>query len=115
MTHTVDAYNAALRSGNRSSLDIMRSDGAVPAAPLEVLPLMAIPLVVGITNTMGGISIDGRMRVKRPDGGIINGLYAVGGTTGGLEGGGNIGYVGGLIKAAVTGLLAGEDASRQKG
>ena len=29
---------------------------------------------------------------------------------GGLEGGGTIGYVGGLIKAAVTGLIAGESA-----
>jgi len=110
LTRTVETYNAALCGDNRASIDIPRSDGAVPATPLAVRPLMAIPLVVGITNTMGGIAIEGRMRVKRADGAIIPGLLAAGGTTGGLEGGGNVGYVGGLIKAAVTGLLAGENA-----
>jgi fumarate reductase flavoprotein subunit len=66
---------------------------------------------VGITNTMGGIAIDDTMRVKRPDGSTIDGLYAVGGSTGGLEGGGTVGYVGGLIKAALTGLIAGESVT----
>ena len=41
------------------------------------------------------------------------GLYAAGGCTGGLEGGGALGYVGGLIKACVFGLRAGEDAARR--
>jgi fumarate reductase flavoprotein subunit len=62
---------------------------------------------------MGGISIDGHGRVKRPDGSVIAGLYAAGGTTGGLEGGGALGYVGGLIKACVFGLRVAEPAAGQ--
>jgi fumarate reductase flavoprotein subunit len=42
--------------------------------------------------------------VKRPDSSAIAGLYAADGTTGGLEGGGALGYVGGLIKSCVFGL-----------
>lgn len=108
LTETIEAYNACLQDGSRTALGIPRTDHAIPAAPLDTTRLMAIPLAVGITNTMGGIAIDGRMQVKRPDGTVIAGLYAAGGTTGGLEGGGALGYVGGLIKAAVTGLIAGE-------
>lgn len=109
LTETIESYNRALADGSRVAQGIPRSDHAVPAAPLDTSALMAIPLAVGITNTMGGIAIDGRMRVRRSGGGLIPGLYAAGGTTGGLEGGGTIGYVGGLIKAAVTGLIAGEN------
>lgn len=43
----------------------------------------------------------------------IDGLYAAGGCTGGLEGGGALGYVGGLIKACVFRLRAAEDAARR--
>jgi fumarate reductase flavoprotein subunit len=42
------------------------------------------------------------------DGRTFDGLYAVGGASGGLEGGARVGYVGGLAKAATTGMLAGE-------
>jgi hypothetical protein len=43
--------------------------------------------------------------VKRPDSSTIAGLYAAGGTAGGLEGGrGALGYAGGLIKSCVFGL-----------
>jgi fumarate reductase flavoprotein subunit len=62
---------------------------------------------------MGGIAIDGNGRVRRPDASTIEGLYAAGGCTGGLEGGGALGYVGGLIKACVFGLRAAEDAARR--
>ena len=110
LRETIDGYNSALADGSRVADGVPRSDHAVPAAPLDTSALMAIPLSVGITNTMGGIAIDGETRVKRPDGSVIPGLFAAGGATGGLEGGGTIGYVGGLIKAAVTGLLAGQNA-----
>ena len=65
-------------------------------------------------NTMDGIAIDGHGRVKQRDGMPIDGLYAAGGTTGGLEGGGALGYVGGLIKACVFGLRVAEDAARRQ-
>lgn len=64
---------------------------------METPPLFAIPICAGVTNTMGGIAIDGHGRIRRPDGTTIDGLYTARGTTGGHEGGGVLGYIGGLI------------------
>jgi fumarate reductase flavoprotein subunit len=61
---------------------------------------------------MGGICISADARVVRGGGDSISGLYAVGATTGGLEGGSGAGYVGGLIKAATFGIRAAEDIAR---
>ena len=60
---------------------------------------------------MGGIAIDGHGRVRRDDGTLIDGLYAAGRTTGGLEGGAQVGSVGQLIKALVLGLRAAESVA----
>ncbi|WP_374063825.1 FAD-binding protein [Cupriavidus sp. DF5525] len=75
---------------------------------MEKRPFYAFPAVAGITYTMGGIAIDADARVLKPDGDVFPGLYAVGCATGGLEGGPNKGYVGGLVKSSVTGLRAAE-------
>jgi fumarate reductase flavoprotein subunit len=45
------------------------------------------------------------------DGHVIQGLYAAGSVTGGVEGGPSVGYIGGLIKALVFGMLAAEHAA----
>jgi fumarate reductase flavoprotein subunit len=105
LTETVETYNRAVSEDQGETLTIPRTGSP---APLDANALMAVAMAVGITNTMGGIVTDAQMRVQRRGGGHIGALYAAGGTTGGLEGGGTIGYVGGLIKALVTGLLAGE-------
>jgi fumarate reductase flavoprotein subunit len=110
---TVAAYNKALRAGTAAELSPPRSSKSGTPRPVETAPFFAIPICAGITNTMGGIAIDGHARVRRIDGTVIDGLYAAGGCTGGLEGGGSLGYVGGLIKACVFGLRAAEDAARQ--
>jgi fumarate reductase flavoprotein subunit len=110
---TVDAYNDAVRGGRGAEMSPPRSAKSGVPRPIEVPPFYAIPICAGITNTFGGIAIDGHGRVCRPDGSVIDGLYAAGGCTGGLEGGGALGYVGGLIKACVFGLRAGEDAARR--
>lgn len=115
LEETVAAYNEAVRNGHPAALTPRRSNKGAPPAPIATPPFIAIPICPGITNTMGGIAIDGRGRVRRPDGSLITGLYAAGGCTGGLEGGGALGYVGGLIKACVLGLRAGEDAARRIG
>lgn len=78
---------------------------------LHQAPFYAVPLVAGVTFTLGGLRADGRGRVLRGDGLAIPGLYAAGGTMGGLHGGPRAGYVGGLLEAAVFGLLAAEDAA----
>ncbi|HEU0219001.1 MAG TPA: FAD-dependent oxidoreductase [Stellaceae bacterium] len=114
LVQTVAAYNIALRDDTFAALSPPRSTRGGQPKPIETPPFFAIPICTGITNTMGGIAIDGHGRVKRPDGSVIAGLYAAGGATGGLEGGGALGYVGGLIKACVFGLRAAEDAARQR-
>jgi fumarate reductase flavoprotein subunit len=113
LTDTVTAYNKAVRSGGLAALSPPRTSKGAPPGPIAMPRFIAIPICPGITNTMGGIAIDGSGRVRRPDGSTIDGLYAAGGCTGGLEGGGALGYVGGLIKACVFGLRAGEDATRR--
>jgi fumarate reductase flavoprotein subunit len=118
---TVAAYNGAVRRGHGAQLSPPRSSKSGTPQPIETAPFFAIPICPGITNTMGGIAIDGHGRVRRavgaprgvPGGSVIDGLYAAGGCTGGLEGGGALGYVGGLIKACVFGLRAAEDAARR--
>jgi fumarate reductase flavoprotein subunit len=108
---TVAEYNDAVRFNRLSTLLPQRSTRSGAPRRIETPPFFAIPICAGITNTMGGIAIDGHGRVKRADGSAIAGLYAAGGTTGGLEGGGALGYVGGLIKACVFGLRTAEHAA----
>jgi fumarate reductase flavoprotein subunit len=74
---------------------------------------MAIRLCAGITYTMGGIAIDAEARALSIDGTPIAGLYAAGSTTGGLDGGPDAVYLGGLARAATFGLRAGEAAAAQ--
>jgi fumarate reductase flavoprotein subunit len=75
-------------------------------------PFHALPLVAGVTFTLGGLRVDGSARVLDSGGVPIGGLYAAGGTMGGLHGGPRVGYAGGLLEAAVFGLLAGSDANQ---
>jgi fumarate reductase flavoprotein subunit len=104
---TLDHYNAAVLAGAPNTLTPPRSAGARGVAALAG-PLLAAPVVAGVTSTMGGIAIDEWGQAMHADGEPFGGLFAVGGSSGGLEGGESVGYVGGLAKAAVTGLRAGE-------
>lgn len=99
-------YNAALDAGTLQRLSPPRSDKVKPW-PVRTPPFYAVPLCVAITNTMGGIVVDGDGRVLDTNDKPIPGLYAAGSTVGGLDGGPHAGYIGGLIKA-VIGLRAAE-------
>lgn len=112
LERTVQDYNAAYHAGALSKLTPPRSSLTAPAFPIEQPPFYAVPLCAGITHTMGGVAIDGDGRVLRPDGDTIPGLYAAGRVAGGLEGGETIGYVGGLMTAAVFGLRAAEHIAK---
>ena len=107
------AYNAALSSSDAAEV-VSVSNGperyAKKYKPLPIIkaPFYAVPMVSGITYTMGGIAINDKSQALRADNSIIDGLYAVGASTGGLEGGPKIGYVGGLAKGGITGLAAAE-------
>lgn len=111
LARTLAQYNAACRSGALLSLAPPRSSDHHQPMPIATAPFLAIPLCAGITFTMGGIKIDADARVLREDGRAIAGLYAAGSTTGGVDGGPSIGYVGGLARAAVFGLRAAEHAA----
>ena len=111
LEHTVAAYNDAVRSGRAVELSPARKGKKFAPACLATPPYYGIPLCAGITYTMGGIVIDAHARALRPDQTPIPGLYAAGSTTGGLDGGQTCGYVGGLIKAIVFGLLGAEHAA----
>jgi fumarate reductase flavoprotein subunit len=108
LIEAVDAHNQALRTGGLGGLKPSRSEKPYPVMPIGTAPFFAIPVVAGITYTMGGMAIDEWSRASTPDGSPFEGLYAAGGASGGLEGGEAVGYVGGLAKALTTGLRAAE-------
>jgi len=105
---SVALHNQAVRDGTTAHLQPPRSADRLRPLPIERAPYIAVPVVAGVTYTMGGIRIDDHARVLDTSGEPIAGLYAAGCCTGGLEGGASRGYVGGLIKSSITGLRAGE-------
>jgi fumarate reductase flavoprotein subunit len=112
LARTVSHYNAAIAEGTVLQLHPPRGAGSHRALPIMQPPFYAGRLCAGITYTMGGIAIDGYGRALRPDGSKIEGLYAAGTATGGLEGGPNGGYVGGLAKSGVTAMRAAESIAQ---
>ncbi|HKT16947.1 MAG TPA: FAD-dependent oxidoreductase [Stellaceae bacterium] len=117
VTATVGRYNDAVEAGTLDRLDPPRSadTGHIwgsKALPIRRPPFYAVPLCAGITYTMGGVAVDAAARVQHRDGRAIDGLYAAGGTIGGLEGGPIVGYSGGLAKALTFGKIAGESIAR---
>jgi len=109
---TVDDYNRALAAGTAGNLAPPRSAHPIVPWPIARPPYFAVPLCAGMTYTFGGIFTDGDGRVMSRRGAPIEGLYAAGATTGGLEGGTGGGYVGGLIKGISFGMLAAEHIAR---
>jgi fumarate reductase flavoprotein subunit len=106
LTETVGHYNAALDAGTLKNLSPPRSDQTKPW-PIRTPPFYAMPICTAITNTMGGLVVNGHGQVLNQSDRPIPGLFAAGSTIGGLNGGPHAGYVGGLINATV-GLLAAE-------
>jgi fumarate reductase flavoprotein subunit len=117
VSETVARYNDAVATQNLRALDPPRSDDighpwGSKAMPITTPPFYAVPLCAGITYTMGGVAVDAEARVMHRSGHPIEGLYAAGGTIGGLEGGPFTGYSGGLAKALTFGKIAGESIGR---
>jgi fumarate reductase flavoprotein subunit len=105
---TIKAHNDAVARGDYSELEIPRSMRRHKPMAIAQAPFRAVPLCAGITGTMGGVVIDAHAQAQTKDGAPFAGLYAVGTPVAGLEGGPRAGYVGGLSKAFILGLLAGE-------
>jgi fumarate reductase flavoprotein subunit len=108
---TVDQHNAALDAGALDKLSPPRTTqnrtSQNKAWPIRTPPFYAMPICAAITNTMGGIVVNGDGAVLDENDKAIPGLYAAGSTIGGLNGGPHAGYVGGLINATM-GLVAAE-------
>jgi fumarate reductase flavoprotein subunit len=123
---TVARYNDAILAGAGATLVPARTSGRmfgesrgspkrVGPTPIAQPPFYAIPVVAGISYTMGGIEIDAQARVIARDGAPFPGLLAAGACTGGIEGGPLGGYVGGFLKAATLGLIAAETIGAEVG
>ena len=112
---SVDAHNAALASGQSGALVPPRSAGVNRPHAIRSKPYYAVPMCAGLTFTMGGAAVDADLRVLREDNSPIAGLYAVGKSLGGLEGGPPVGYVGGISLPVITGLRAAEAIARARG
>lgn len=108
LNETVKAYNEALAGERLPAGTPPRQTSRYAACPIAKAPFMAVPMCAGITYTMGGIRVNGNAQALRGDGTAIEGLYALGGSAGGLEGGPEVGYVGGLAKGGITALVAAE-------
>jgi fumarate reductase flavoprotein subunit len=112
---TVSSYNQYVEFGSIPSLDPTRTRTTHVAQPILDPPFYAIPLCAGITVTSGGLSVNGKGQVMDKNDCSIAGLYAAGSTVGGLEGGPNASYVGGLIKSFCIGLIAAETIAAEHG
>jgi fumarate reductase flavoprotein subunit len=111
LAETVRAHNEAVAANDFARLAIPRSIKKHKPMAFAVPPYHAVPLCAGITGTMGGVVIDAQVRAQKREGGVFDGLYAVGTPVAGLEGGPRAGYVGGLSKAFILGVLAAEQAA----
>ena len=108
LEQTVREYNDAVRTNRVDRLTPARTTTRFKPLPIATAPFHAVPLCAGLTQSMGGIEINGHAQALRPDGQPIPGLYAVGAPVSGIEGGPRVGYAGGLCKAFVLGLVAAE-------
>ena len=106
----VTKYNEAIDANKTSELLIPRSQKMLPYK-INTAPFIAIPTIPGITYTMGGIVTDEKAQVLNENNMVIPGLLAAGATTGGLEGGGQAAYIGGLMKSGVFGMIAAEEVA----
>ena len=98
----VSEYNAAVDAGTLHLLSPPRRSDRYKTWPIRTAPFYALPICAAITNTMGGIVVDGNGAVLDDSDTPLPGLFAAGSTIGGLDGGPNAGYVGGLIKATIA-------------
>lgn len=90
LTRTIERYNRLATSGSdhdfhrgESAYDRYYGDPTVQPNPnLRALrgKLYAVRVILSDLGTCGGLTVDDRARVLRPDGGVIHGLYAIGNT-----------------------------------
>jgi len=105
----VDELATTDRSARGAEPDRFGREFEAPLTP----PYAAVKVVPALFHTQGGLVVDGRARVERPDGSVIPGLYASGGAAAGISGHGAGGYLAGngLLPAFGLAYAAGTDAA----
>jgi fumarate reductase flavoprotein subunit len=107
---TVATFDAFQKSAGGQAPDAFgRTEFGPPLTP----PYYGARVTGALFHTQGGLKIDARARVLRPDGSWIRNLYAGGGTAAGFSGkSGPAGYLSanGLMAALILGMIAGEEA-----
>lgn len=111
----IASYNRAVATRTTRRLAPNRSADGVAPMPILRPPFYAAPAVAGMTYTMSGIAVDECSRVLSVGGDPISGLFAIGGSSGGAEGGPRSAYVGGLVKAATTAWRAAQTIVSDRG
>jgi hypothetical protein len=101
---TVARYNGFVRDG----VDADFGRGFLPA-PIEKPPFFALRNHGASLVTFSGVDVDGSLRVRREDGSLVPGLYAVGEILGAAATSGNA-FCGGMLMgpAMIFGRLVGE-------
>ena len=123
---TVERFNAFARTGvdedfhrGESGYDKYYSDPTVKPNPsLHVIdqgPFYAVKIVPGDLGTKGGLVTDEKARVLRPDGSVIEGLYAAGNVSAAVMGHTYAGPGATIGPALVFGYLAAEDIAAAAG
>lgn len=108
LQQTVQRYNDAA-AHKKDTLFTKNPDYLLP---LNTAPFYAIKSISQMLGTLGGIRIDGDMRVVTADDRIISGLYAAGDDAGGMYGDTyDLNVAGGTFGFAInSGRMAGENA-----
>jgi 3-oxosteroid 1-dehydrogenase len=120
LTSTVERFNGFAETGvdedfhrGESAYDKYYSDPTVKPNPslhrIDRAPFYAVKIVPGDLGTKGGLVTDERGRVLRPDGSVIDGLYAAGNCSSAVMGHTYAGPGATIGPAMVFGYLAAED------
>lgn len=96
----------------RGGIDFSGRDWS--GVPQLEAPYHAVRVTGALFHTQGGLAVDARARVLRPDGSHLPNLFAAGGAAVGVSGPDASGYLSGngLLTAVVLGRIAGGEAAR---
>jgi 3-oxosteroid 1-dehydrogenase len=126
LVDTVTRFNQMARAG--TDTDFQRGDSAYDKyygdrtnkpnpclGPIDQAPFYAVKIVPGDLGTKGGVVTDERARALRPDGSVIEGLYAAGNASAAVMGRTYAGAGSTIGPAMVFGYLAALDIAARAG
>lgn len=103
---TVDKYNSYVENGKNLEFN----KRSLPSK-IEVGPFYICKAVPAVHHTMGGIEINENAQVLNTGGNVIEGLFAAGEVTGGIQGSNRLGS-NALADITVFGRIAGQNAAK---